>query len=187
MKGKGLLVILVALVWGSGGVAFADLTSNATANVAVHVVSNVAVGVVTTVVDFGNIQTGPFGGPIIFRVDANVQVLFLGVAVSNLYKDDAPTSPYFIPIDVAAGVGVAPVIGSELPTGEDNRLAYDLSPIFVGPFIGLQTVGGLFGSGQNNHFSQEVVVTPTWVQIDNELPTGEYSGLVMLTAVIGQP
>ena len=184
MKGKGLLVILVALVWGSGGVAFADLTSNATANVAVHVVSNVAVGVVTTVVDFGNIQTGPFGGPIIFRVDANVQTLVLAVAVSNLYKDDAPTSPYFIPIDVAAGVGVAPVIGSELPTGEDNRLAYNPSPIYVGPFAGLSTVPGLFGSGQNNHFSQEVVVTPTWVQVDNELPTGEYSGVVVLAAII---
>ena len=183
MRAKSLLAILVALVLGSG-VAYADLTSSATANVAVHVVENVAVGVVTSVVDFGNIQTGAFGGPIIFRIDANVQELNLTVAVSNLYKDDAPTSPYFIPIDAAAGVGVAPVIGSELPTGEDNRLAYDAAPIFVGPYAGLATVLGRFGSGQNNDFSQEVVVTPSWIQPDNELPTGEYSGLVTLTAVI---
>lgn len=183
MRAKSLLAILLALVMGSG-VAFADLTSSATATVAVNVVSNVAVGVVTTVVNFGNIQTGPFGGPIVFRVDANVQVITLSVAVSNLFKDDAPTSPYFIPINVVAGVGVAPVIGSELPAGQDNKLAYVTTPILVGPYAGLATEVGTFGSGQNNHFSQEVVVTPSWVQVDPELPTGEYSGLVVLTAVI---
>jgi hypothetical protein len=64
-------------------------------------------------------------------------------------------------------------------------LAYGTTPIFVGPYAGLATVIGAFGSGQNNHFSQNVTVTPTWNQTNPELPTGEYSGLVTLTAVIG--
>jgi len=181
---KSLLAILVALVLGSG-VASADLTSSATATVYVNVVSNVAVGVVTGLVNLGNIQTGPFSGAIVFRVDANVQVIGLSVAVSNLYKDDAPTSEFLIPVLVAPGVAVVPVIGSELPAGEDNKLPYADTPVFVGPYAGLSTVVGTFGSGQNNHFSQEVVVTPSWNQPDDELPTGEYSGLVVLTAVIG--
>jgi hypothetical protein len=183
---KSLLAILVALVLGSG-VASADLTSSASAVVSVNVVSNVAVGVVTGLVNLGNIQTGPFSGSIIFRVDANLQVIDLSVAVSNLYKDDAPTSAYFIPVYVLPGVAVVPVIGSELPAGEDNVLPYVTTPIFVGPYAGLATVFGVFGSGQNNHFSQEVVVTPSWIQLDPELPTGEYSGLVILTAVLGAP
>jgi hypothetical protein len=183
MKAKSLLAILMALVLGSG-VAFADLTSSATATVSVNVVSNVAVGVVTTVVNLGNVQTGPFSGAIIFQVDANVQAVTLSVAVSNLYKDDASTSPYFIPIYVLPGVGVVPAIGNQLPAGSGNRLDYLTAPILVGPFAGLSTVTGTFGSGQNNHFSQQVTVTPSWIQPDSELPTGEYSGLVVLTAVI---
>lgn len=181
---KSLLAIVMALVLTSG-VASADLTSSAAAVVSVNVVSNVAVGVVTGLVNLGNVQTGPFSGAIVFRVDANVQVIGLSVAVSNLYKDDAPTSIYFIPVYVLPGVGVVPVIGSELPAGEDDRLPYTGTPVFVGPYAGLETVIGTFGSGQNNHFSQEVVVTPSWFQVDDELPTGEYSGLVILTAVIG--
>ena len=100
---KSLLAILVALVLGSG-VASADLTSSATAVVSVNVVSNVAVGVVTGLVNLGNIQTGPFSGAIVFRVDANEQVIGLSVAVSNLYKDDAATSVYFIPVYTLPGV-----------------------------------------------------------------------------------
>jgi hypothetical protein len=183
MKTKSLLAILMALVLGSG-VAVADLTSSATAVVSVNVVSNVAVGVVTGLVNLGNVQTGPFSGAIIFRVDANVQAINLSVAVSNLYKDDAPTSAFFIPVYVLPGVGVVPAIGSELPAGEDNRLPYAATPILINGFAGLSTVTGTFGSGQNNHFSQDVVVTPSWIQPDSELPTGEYSGLVVLTAVI---
>jgi hypothetical protein len=180
---KSLLAILMALVLGSG-VALADLTSSATATVSVNVVSNVAVGVVTGLVNLGNVQSGPFSGAIVFRVDANVQVVTLSVAVSNLYKDDAPTSTFLIPVFVTPGVAVVPEIGSQLPAGSPNVLVYDPTPIFVGPFAGLSTVVGTFGSGQNNHFSQNVTVIPSWIQADAELPTGEYSGLVVLTAVI---
>ena len=162
---KSLLAILVALALSSS-VALADLTSSASATVSVNVVSNVAVGVVTGVVNLGNVQTGPFSGAIIFRVDANVQVINLSVAVSNLYKDDAPTSTYFIPIAVPAGVAVQPEIGNILPAGTPNVLQYVATPITVGGFAGLSTAAGSFGSGQNNHFSQNVTVTPTWNQVD---------------------
>jgi hypothetical protein len=181
---KSLLAILVALVLGSGVVS-ADPQSQAGAVVAVNVVSNVAVGVVTGLVNLGNVQTGAFAGQIVFRVDANVQVVNLSVAVSNLYKDDAPTSTYFIPVYVPAGVPVVPEIGTVLPAGASNVLPYETTPISILGFAGLATISAPFGSGQNNHFSQNVSVFPAWIQADPELPTGEYSGLVVLTAVIG--
>ena len=115
---KSLLAILMALVLGSG-VALADLTSSATATVSVNVVSNVAVGVVTGLVNLGNVQTGPFSGTIMFRVDANVQVVTLSVAVSNLYKDDAATSTYPHPGFRDAGRGGG--AGNRQPTA--GRLA----------------------------------------------------------------
>lgn len=183
MRAKSVLAILLALVMGSG-VAMADLGSSATARVSVNVVSNVAVSITAPIVLLGDIQTGPFSGTITFRVDANMQVIGLGVAVSNLYKDDAPTSAFFIPVDIAPGVLVAPVIGNELPTGSDNMLEYVPTVVDVAGYSGLATVVGTFGSGQNNHFSQEVLVTPTWIQTDPELPTGEYSGAVILTATV---
>ena len=43
-----------------------------------------------------------------------------------------------------------------------------------------------FESSQNNHFSQDVFVTVTWIQIDPEQPTGEYSGRVRIIVFLGQ-
>jgi hypothetical protein len=183
MRAKSLLAILLALVLGSS-VAMADLASSATANVSINVVSNVAVSIANPLLLMGNVQTGPFSGTITFRVDANMQVIGLSVAVSNLYKDNAATSEFFIPVSLTPGVLVAPSIGNELPAGSDNKLEYVDTLIKVGPYDGVGTIVGTFGSGQNNHFSQEVLVTPTWNQIDPELPTGEYCGEVILTAVV---
>jgi hypothetical protein len=182
MRAK-LLAILLTLVL-SGGIALADTTGNATAEVYVQVVENVSVGVITPLVNLGEVQTGEVTGQITFRVDANVQIVGLSVAVSNLYKDDVPDSVWQIPVDIAAGVVVVNELAvREQPAGSDNVLAFAGS-VTVGPYTGLVTELGQFSAGQDGSFSQDVTVQCYWDQIDPELPTGEYSGLVIFTAVI---
>jgi hypothetical protein len=178
---KSMLTIGLALVLMSG-VAFADLQGSATATVIKHVVANVAVAIDKPILDLGNIQTGKFTGIITFKVDANVQELGFSVAVSNLYKDDVATSLFFIPVDQTVGVIVQPATGMPLG-GKSNVLQYNAAAV-VGGYAGWATESVRYGSGDNNTFSQTVVVTPGWNQVDSQLPTGEYSGLVQLTAVI---
>jgi hypothetical protein len=181
---KSVLAILVALVLVSG-VALADRTSSATAPVSVDVVANIGIAYTGATVVMSPVQTGAVEGAVIFAVEANVQEIDLQVAVSNLYKDNAPASVSQIPVDITKKVGVRPVIGQELPVGEDNALPLLPSSVAVGPFpIGFQTVQGHFGSGTAGHFSQSVTVTPSWTQTDPELPVGTYGGIVILTGVI---
>jgi hypothetical protein len=181
---KSMLTILVALVLMSG-VALADKNSSATANVSVDVVANIGLAYTGDPVVMKPVQTGGVSGTILFSVEANVQVIQLEVAVSNLYKDNAPKSVSQIKVDTKKTVGVVPAIGQELPVGSDNALELLPTAVAVGPFpIGFQTVQGTFGSGTAGHFSQTVAVTPTWIQDDPELPVGTYGGVVILTGVI---
>jgi hypothetical protein len=180
---KYLLTILVALAFSSG-VALADTTGSAEAAVFVIVNPNVGVGVITPLVNLGSVQTGEFSGEITFRVDANVQLVGLNVAVSNLYKDDVATSPHQIPVLLSAGVVIVNTTEiMEQPAGSDNVLQYQ-GAVAVGPYLGQVTETEQFSAGQDGRLSQNVVVKPSWTQPDDELPEGEYSGLVILTAVI---
>jgi len=183
MKAK-LLAILLTLVL-STGVAFADPEGSAQANVSVQVVENVSVGVITGLVNLGSVQTGEFSGQITFRVDANLQIVCLQVCASYLYKDDVPDSEWQIPVAFDAGVVVVNEdLVREQPSGADNVMEYEGIQA-VGPYAnGYCTAPTPFSAGQNGHFSQDVVVEVTWDQIDPELPQGEYSGLVVFTAMV---
>lgn len=183
MKAK-LLAILLTLVL-STGVTFADTENSAQANVSVQVVENVSVGVITPLVNMGSVQTGEFSGQITFRVDANLQIVCLQVCVSNLYKDDVPDSEWQIPVAIDAGVVVVNEdLVREQPSGADNVMEY-AGGAPVGPYAeGMCTAPTPFSAGQNGHFSQDVVVEVTWDQVDPELPQGEYSGLVVFTAMV---
>ena len=181
---KAMLLTILGTLVLSAGVTLADTQGNAQADVFVIVKPNVAVGVITPLVNLGEVQTGKFGGEITFRVDANVQIVGLNIAVSNLYKDNVATSPWQIPVDMDAGVVIVNKLEiMEQPAGSDNVLQYQ-SATSVGPYLGQLTETGQFSAGQDGRFSQNVVVKPSWDQKDNELPEGEYSGLVIFTAVI---
>ena len=181
---KSLLTISLVLVLCSG-VALADKTSSATANVSVDVVANIGIAYTGATVVMSPVQTGAVSAAVIFSVEANVQEIELQVAVSNLYKDNAPLSISQISVDTSKKVGVVPAIGQELPVGEDNALPLVPTSVAVGVFpVGYQTVQGHFGSGTAGHFSQSVAVTPSWIQTNPELPVGTYGGIVILTGVI---
>jgi hypothetical protein len=166
--------------------AFADLSGQATAHVRVLVNPNVGITAVNTTIDAGTIQTGNFTASIDFKVDANLQEVSFQVDASPLYKGDDPTSTIVLPIplNLSAGALIQPANGNATG-GHSNVAAFSggTGPIIQGfPTSATEVVQ--FSSSQNNHFSQNVNVKVVWNQGDPELPTGEYSGIVQVTALL---
>lgn len=162
-----------------------DLEGSASAHVYVRVDPNVAVGALTPIVDAGTVQTGEFYATIIFRVDANLQSIYLYAAASPLYKGDDPTGTEVLPIplNLSAGIEIDP--DNANPMEGDSQVAdYTSDVVDVDGFPATTTEMLCYESSQNNHFSQDVAVTVCWNQIDDEQPTGEYSGKVKLWAVL---
>lgn len=165
--------------------SFADTNGNATAAVYVTVDPNVAVVPETPIVEAGSVQTGDFTATICFRVDANMQMIYIFCEVSPLYKGDDPTEPDVpaIPINLSAGCEVQPTDGNPINAGSPILTYVGAgAPIMDYPTELTETV--CFESSQNNHFSQSVYVTPTWNQDDPEKPTGQYSGKVRMTVLV---
>ena len=181
---KKVLFILPALLLVSGLVAYADMEGSASAHVYVKVDPNVAVGA-EAIVDAGTVQTGDFTATIKFRVDANLQAVYLYAAASPLYKGDDPTNNDVLPIplELSAGIEIAPTNANPMEGGS-NVAGYTSAAVDIEGFPGITTEMICFESSQNNHFSQDVFVTVVWNQDDPEKPTGEYSGKVKLWALL---
>ena len=183
MKRIGFLVCLLA-VMGLAAMASADTSSSSTAHVIVSVNPNVAV---STVADpaIQNIQTGAIEVVITYLVEANLQECSLFVEASDLFKGDDPTNGEVapIPLDTTVPAVIDPVNANPLNGGSmDATWQGGGSPIGQYQTQLSETIE--FESSQNNHFSQEVDVTVTWNQDDPEKPTGQYSGMVRLTALV---
>jgi hypothetical protein len=182
---KRVLAVVALAAMLSWTPAMADLEGDADAHVFVDVVANIAVGVVTANVDLGEIQTGPFPGEIIFRIDANVEEVEIGVIASNLYKGDANDSDFSIPVS-GDGANVQPDMGNAVE-GHGNLLAWldgNGTTVLLNGMEALESETWDFESGQNGHFSQDVTVSLEYNQPDPELPQGEYSGWVKLVAAV---
>ena len=186
LRSKVLLGSVAALLMAAVGPAFADLSGAAISHVRVLVNPNVAIVPVLSTVDAGTVQTGNFTASIDYQVDANLQEVSFQVDASPLYKGDDPTSSIVhpIPLNLSAGVLIQPANGNATG-GHANVAAFSggTGPIVQGfPTAATEVVQ--YSSSQNNHFSQNVNIKVVWNQNDNELPTGEYSGVVQLTALL---
>jgi hypothetical protein len=161
------------------------LNGEAVAHVWVDVVANVAVGVATPNVDIGEVAYGKFPAQVVFRVDANVESVKLTVVATDLYKGDDPASIFVIPVCTDAGEGalVQPTNANAM-AGHGNLLAWTGGDTTLNGMNAVQSETVEFESGQNGHFSQDVMVTVKYNQIDPELPKGEYSGFVKLVVEI---
>lgn len=142
-----------------------------------------AIGTLFTMDD---VQTGCLTATIPFSVDANMQKLGFYATASDLYKGDDPLAddPYTIPLNLNKGVKIVPQHAS--PLGSLNNWAsFNPTPndqlICNFPNYSTNTIN--FESSQNGDFSQVIDVTFSWFQPDAELPVGQYSGIVRLTAV----
>lgn len=180
LRSLGILLIAMVLLASFVSFSLADEKASATKRVIAIVKPNIGVG--AAAVKPVEVQTGKFKMLIPFRVDANKQIIHLQVCVTNLYKADDPTSEHFIPVDNKKEVSVVPTNGIELGD-RSNSLPYD-GRHEIGDFEGYITEDNEFESSQRGRFSQDVIVDPWWVQGDDELPTGEYSGFVQLIAWI---
>jgi hypothetical protein len=151
----------------------------------VNVVPNITVAPMLSTVPLGNIQTGAIGLGIVFRVDANTEQVKFSAGASKLYKGDCPTCTDVSPILLSGG-GIAITAEAANPIGGGSTMAGYTSSVtdIQGGFMGQQTDWITFESAQNNHFSQNVTIHPTWVQTDSEKPVGEYSGVVALYAMV---
>ena len=175
----GLLLCLIG-----AQAAFADLNGDATAHVYVDVVPNVAVGVLTGSVDIGEIQTGDFSATITFRVDANMQDVYLSAAASPLYKGDDPTNTEVAPLPLLESAGILFEPTNANPMNGGSNVASYTGDTTIDGFPGLLTGQIQFESSQNGHFSQDVDLTVYWQQPDPEQPQGQYSGLVQMFCLL---
>jgi hypothetical protein len=159
------------------------------------------VSAVTPSVDLGEIGAGVLPGIITFEVHGDVQNVDFQVEATCLYKGQTATSLNIIPLS-GAGAEVVAALGS--PVGDISEplpwtTAITSSIVTNAQGIGITEVSGgisnvingmrgnstvvqQYESGQNNAFSQEVVVTIEWDQINHCLPVGQYGGYVKLKA-----
>ncbi len=182
---KKLLALALALVvLGAASYSYADFSSEAVAHVYVQVNPNIAVSAIDSNVNMQTIQSDDITWPITFRIDANTESVGISGLVTKLYKGDDPTGTEVLPIPVktSAGLVIDPTNASEV-AGGDGIAAYVGVGSYLG-FAGELSEALTFESSQDNHFSQEVEVSPTWFNIDEEKPQGEYSGYVVLYATI---
>lgn len=164
--------------------AFADETSEATAEVYVQVNPNVTLAALDEFVDLGTVQTGVFQGHIPWRVDANTQNVLFWAAASPLFKGDDPTAPSIPPIAIDEPSGIQITIPDGGPVrGEDEYLAYT-GGTAIEAFPALETESVEYESSQVGHMSQDIDMYVWWNQDDPEKPIGEYSGMVRLSAMI---
>lgn len=167
--------------------ASADLEGNATAHVWVDVEANVAVGVLSSQVDIGGVQMGDFDALINFRVDANMEDVYLQPFASNLYKGDDPENDDVAPILVNVSEGIEIMPTSANPTNGSSNIATLVQPGEINGFPAFEFSPINFESSQNGHFSQDVTIKVTWTQDDPEKPQGEYSGYVALYCMLMPP
>lgn len=182
---KKLLVLVLALVViGAASYSYADPAASAVAHVTLTINPNIALQVIESHVNMGTTQTGDVQFPIRFRIDANTQSVGISGLVTKLYKGDAPNISEVepIPVNLTAGLLIDPEFANEV-AGGDGIASYVGTADYLG-FAGEVTEALTFESGQNNHFSQDVTVAPTWNNADEEKPQGEYSGYVVLYATI---
>lgn len=183
---KKLMVLVLALLCVGALVsgAYADPKANAVAHVYLTVNPNIALQALDSNVNIGTLQTGDAKFPIRFRVDANTEAVVLSGLVTKLYKGNDPTGTEVkpIPVNETVGLVIDPANAKEIKGG--TGIANYTGTSNYNGFDGSLTEELTFESSQNGHFSQEVVVTPTWKNDDNEKPQGEYSGFVILYASV---
>jgi hypothetical protein len=182
MRTKITLFIAALLLLGAASL-HADPTGSAVATVVATVDPNIAVGTITSVVSPPNVQMGDFTAEIVFRVDANTQKVKMSIEATGLYKGavvGGEVPP--IPLNLLEGALIEPTDAT--PLGGGDPIAPYVGDTMIEEFPAKQTAEITFESGQNNHFSQDVIVTITWNQDDPEKPTGEYTGKVRLTAMV---
>jgi hypothetical protein len=189
MKGMKFVIPWSAvLLLGGAPPSEADEIAHATVRVFVYVQPNIAVIPTVPTVDLGSVQTGLISGQVPFRVESNSQNIRFSAAATHLFKGGTATGTSALgvePIQLGRGAGIRFDAAQASPVHGANDVLHYVGPeTEVAGLLGLVTRSMEFESSQNNRFSQEVNLEVTWNQNDPEKPTGEYSGSVVLWAMV---
>ena len=186
MKIQNLVMSLVAvgMIAVAATAAYADPKGQAIAHVYLEINPNIAVQAIDSNVNLGTLQTGDVSLPIRFRIDANTEAVKISGWVTDLYKGDDPFNKDVAPIvvNLSNGFPIKPTNAHEI-AGGNGIASYTGQTDYLG-FNTHTTEELTFESSQNGHFSQDVLVSPSWKNTDPEKPQGEYSGWVILYAGI---
>ena len=145
---------------------------------------NIVVSPLQPVVFVGRLQPGRIPGQVTFRVDSNYEEISVQVSCTHLYRDGSPASGQVISV-AGPGAMVYPENGNEIYGGFDDLLEWQAAYTAPDGAMGNTTAAGIFESGQNGMFGQNVTVDIAWNMADEELASGEYSGYVRLVGTTG--
>ena len=166
-------------------------SSSAIAGVQVTVLPNIAINSLSPFVALNAIQKGPFSAQFLWNVQANVQKVYFMMEASNLFKGDDASAAYSIGLDTTKPVDLIPANANASPQAHGNILAWDGpgTPIPGNPvpYPVSKTETAAWESSQNGDFSQNVMTTVYYKGPALELPQGDYSGKVRLTAFVVPP
>ncbi len=179
-----LLLTLAGFLLSHVSPAQAGKKAQAMVRVHLRVEHMISIQPVSSDIDAGVVDTGDVSVPIRFRIDANSPRIAVSATVSDLYKGDGPSGDDArpIPVDTSRGLAIDPEDAHEAGvspfTGEDTLETPE------GSLTGHRTEEVLLTSSQRHRFSQEIAVTPTWASEDPKQPEGEYSGYVLVRAMV---
>lgn len=174
-----LVLGLWILLAGTSESVHAELDSNATARVSVHVGTIVEIDGGGTAVAESH-QTGEIEVDAEFRVSANVGNLWFQSFASDLFKAGDPQSHFSIPHHE----GVLLTIPRSMPLAGSSFLPY----LGGGPadthqgFPLFATEAREWESSSYGTFTRDLVARFTWLRSHPLLPSGTYAGYVKLTA-----
>ena len=185
---KFIAPLSAALLLAGAQGAWANTEAHATVQVYVEVEPSITISPSAPAIHLGSVQTGVISGQVPFRVDSNGQLVQFRAATTPLFKGGVAGNSVLasvppIPIRRESGIRIN-AEHANAAGGEDEVVDYVGPEGDVEGFPGLTTQSVEFESSQNNHFSQAVTLQVTWNQNDPEKPTGEYSGLVVLWAMV---
>ncbi|MFZ5432686.1 MAG: hypothetical protein ACOZB3_02830 [Calditrichota bacterium] len=118
---------------------------------------------------------------LMFTVHANGQDIAMRCGASKLFKDDIPTSRYWIPVNPEHLARISAAYGQFHEGAPVNELVHTVGP--YGDVSVYHTDWFNFGSGDGGTWSYDVEVFICWLGDDAELFQGDYSGGVVLWAM----
>lgn len=190
MDRRYLIVVFGTLFFFQSFISLTEAEEEARAMVKVVLTIDhtISIAPLDVVVDAGVLDTGDAAVPIVYRVDSNSENIALSAVVTNLYKADDPSSVEVeaIPVNLSNGVAMRAQHASQAAGGDGiaSYVGTDTITTNEDAMEGYLTEELAFESSQNGRFSQDVEIVPTWTSADPEQPEGEYSGYVVVRAMV---
>jgi hypothetical protein len=145
-----------------------------------------AINAKTPIVDAGTIRTGDFCALVVFTVEANREKVIMFLEGSDLHKGGNPSDNKVgpIPLNTSKPAEIIAHHGKR-NSGLPNTALWNGAGDPIAGFPSKKTETVTYESGQKGQFKQDVSCRIWYTQPVAPKATGQYSGKVKLTAMIG--